>query len=145
MNHKLFFSGLQIDLTKEVELQLENALSFFYPPEIVRLGSYKELNDNTIEIKVIRSYNGAAHEGMSGFVNYQDMSILSGLALSAFEPWGEPIIGPLVPWSDGMVYAPEKTFEDLYAIQNSKMANEDIRRVDVFPSAHYVKITVEYA
>ena len=75
---------------------------------------YNEIDDKTFELEVSRNYKGSASMGLDKCINYQDMSIITGLDLSAFEPWGNPMIGSLIPWSDGMVYCPDQVFEDLY-------------------------------
>ena len=72
------------------------------------------------------------------------MSIITGLDLSAFEPWGDPMIGSLIPWSDGMVYCPDQVFEDLYIRQNEVMTQEKIKRICFHPTTNYIKIQVEY-
>ncbi len=146
MNHKLIFSGQPIDLArKDVVQQLEASLLQFYPQSIVKLKSYTEINPKTAEIVVERSYNGAARMGINQCINYHDMSLITGLDISAFEPWNKKaMIGALIPWSDDMVYAPDQVFADLYMQQNDKMVNEQIKKVDIHPGPSTLKIRVEY-
>ena len=145
MNHSIVFSGKEINLdSSDRELQLENALACFYPKEIVKLKSYKEIDNKTIEIIVERNYKGDASHGLNQCINHYDMSIITGLDLSAFEPWGKPLVGSLIPWSDDMVYCPDQVFGDLYKRQNEVMAQEKIKRVSFFPTTNYIKIRVEY-
>ena len=145
MNHTIVFSGKEINLdSSDRELQLENALACFYPKDIVKLNSYKEVDDRTIEIEVGRNYKGAASDGLNQCVNYHDMSIITGLDLSAFEPWGNPLVGSLIPWPDAMVYCPYQVFGDLYKRQNEVMVQEKIKRVSFFPTTYNIKIRVEY-
>lgn len=145
MNHSIVFCGKEINLnSSDKVLQLENALAFYYPKEIVKLNSYKEVDNKTIEIEAGRNYKGAASIGLNQCINYHDMSIITGLDLSAFEPWGDPIIGSLIPWSDEMVYCPDQVFGDLYKRQNEVMVQEKIKRICFYPTANYIKIHVEY-
>ena len=145
MNHLIVFSGKEINLNSSDKLQqLEDALACYYPKEIVKLKSYKEVDNKTIEIEVGRNYKGTACYGLNQCVNHYDMSIITGLDLSAFEPWGDPIIGSLIPWSDEMVYCPDQVFGDLYKRQNEVMVQEKIKRVRFLPTANYIKIHVEY-
>ena len=104
MNHTIVFSGKEINLDcSDREQQLENALASFYPKEIVKLNSFNEVDSRTIEIEVGRNYKGNASNGLNQCINHYDMSIITGLDLSAFEPWGNPLVGSLIPWSDEMV------------------------------------------
>lgn len=145
MNHSIVFSGKEINLdSSDRELQLENALASFYPKEIVKLNSYNEVDNRTIEIEVCRNYKGGASHGLPQCINHYDMSIITGLDLSAFEPWGKPLVGSLIPWLDDMVYCPDQVFGDLYKRQNEVMAQEKIKRVSFFPTTNYIKIRVEY-
>ena len=145
MNHKIIFSGKEINLdSSDRELQLENALVCFYPKEIVKLNSFNEVDSRTIEIEVGRNYKGNASNGLNQCINHYDMSIITGLDLSAFEPWGNPLVGSLIPWSDEMVYCPDQVFGDLYKRQNEVMVQEKIKRVSFLPTANNIKIIVEY-
>lgn len=146
MNHSIVFSGKEINLNSSDKLQqLEDALACYYPKEMVQLKNYSEINDDCFEIEVSRNYKGAASNGLNQCVNHYDMSIITGLDLSAFEPWGDPIIGSLIPWSDKMVYCPDQVFGDLYKRQNEVMVQEKIKRVSFYPTTNYIKIHVEYA
>lgn len=145
MNHSIIFSGKEINLnSSDKVLQLENALASYYPKETVQLKNYNEINDDSFEIEVSRNYKGSASIGLDKCINYHDMSIITGLDLSAFEPWGDPMIGTLIPWSDGMVYCPDQVFEGLYIRQNEVMAQEKIKRICFYPTTNYIKIQVEY-
>ena len=145
MNHKIIFSGKEINLNScDMVQQLENALASYYPKEIVKLKSFEEVDNNTIEIEISRNYKGAACNGLSQCVNHYDMSIITGLDLSAFEPWGNPLVGSLIPWSDEMVYCPDQVFGDLYKRQNEVMVHEKIKRVCFLPTTNNIKIIVEY-
>ena len=145
MKHLFVFSGKQVDLAKNDKVkQLEKALAIFYPKAIVQLKYYNEIDDKTFELEVSRNYKGSASMGLDKCINYQDMSIITGLDLSAFEPWGNPMIGSLIPWSDGMVYCPDQVFEDLYIRQNEIMVQEKIKRICFHPTTNYIKIHVEY-
>jgi len=145
MNHKIIFSGREINLNScDMVQQLENALASYYPKEIVKLKSFEEVDNNTIEIEISRNYKGAASNGLSQCVNHYDMSIITGLDLSAFEPWGNPLVGSLIPWSDEMVYCPDQVFGDLYKRQNEVMVQEKIKRVCFLPTTNNIKIIVEY-
>lgn len=145
MKHLFVFSGKQVDLAKNDKVkQLEKALANFYPKAIVQLKYYDEIDDKTFELEVSRNYKGSASIGLDKCINYQDMSIITGLNLSAFEPWGNPMIGSLIPWSDGMVYCPDQVFEDLYIRQNEVMVQEKIKRICFHPTTNYIKIHVEY-
>ena len=145
MKHLFVFSGKQVDLAKNDKVkQLEKALANFYPKAIVQLKSYNEIDDQTFELEVSRNYKGSSCIGLDKCINYHDMSIITGLDLSAFEPWGDPMIGSLIPWSDGMVYCPDQVFEDLYIRQNEVMAQEKIKRICFHPTTNYIKIHVEY-
>ena len=145
MNHKIIFSGKEINLnSSDMIQQLEDALACFYPKEIVKLNSYKEIDNKTIEIEVGRNYKGAASDGLNQCVNHYDMSIITGLDMSAFEPWGNPLVGSLIPWSDEMVYCPDQVFGDLYKQQNEVMVQEKIKRVSFLPTTNNIKIRVEY-
>ena len=145
MNHSIVFSGKEINLdSSDRELQLENALAYFYPKEIVKLNSFNEVDSRTIEIEVGRNYKGAASNGLNQCINHHDMSIITGLDLSAFEPWGKPLVGSLIPWLDEMVYCPDQVFGDLYKRQNEVMVQEKIKRVSFLPTANNIKIIVEY-
>ncbi len=146
MKHSIVFSGKQVDLaSKDKVKQLEDAVAIYYPKDLVQLKNYNEINDDCLEIEVSRMYKGSASIGLNSCINYRDMSMITGLDLSAFEPWGEPIIGSLIPWSDKMVYCPNKLFENLYIRQNEVMVQEIIKRVYFLPTANYIKIHVEYA
>ena len=145
MKHLFVFSGKQVDLAKNDKVkQLEKALANFYPKAIVQLKYYDEIDDKTFELEVSRNYKGSASIGLDKCINYHDMSIITGLNLSAFEPWGDPMIGSLIPWSDGMVYCPDQVFEDLYIRQNEIMVQEKIKRICFHPTTNYIKIHVEY-
>ena len=145
MNHTIVFSGKEINLnSSDKVLQLEDALACYYSREIVKLNSYKEVDNKTIEIEVGRNYKGAASNGLNQCINHHDMSIITGLDLSAFEPWGKPLVGSLIPWSDEMVYCPDQVFGDLYIRQNEAMAQEKIKRVSFLPTTNYIKIRIEY-
>ena len=145
MNHSIVFSGKEINLdSSDRELQLENALACFYPKEIVKLNSFNEVDSRTIEIEVGRNYKGNASNGLNQCINHYDMSIITGLDLSAFEPWGNPLVGSLIPWSDEMVYCPDQVFGDLYKRQNEVMVQEKIKRVSFLPTTNNIKIIVEY-
>ena len=145
MNHTIVFSGKEINLnSSDKVLQLEDALACYSSREIVKLNSYKEVDNKTIEIEVGRNYKGAASNGLNQCINYYDMSIITGLDLSAFEPWGKPLVGSLIPWSDEMVYCPDQVFGDLYIRQNEAMAQEKIKRVSFLPTTNYIKIRIEY-
>ena len=145
MKHSIIFCGKQVNLVRSDKVkQLEDALADYYPREFVQLKNYNEINDYVFELEVSRSYRGFASIGLNRCINHQDMSIVTGLDISAFEPWGDPIIGPLIPWSDKMVYCPDQVFEDLYIRQNEVMAQEKIKRVHFLPTSNYIKISVEY-
>ena len=145
MKHQILFSGEKIDLARDDRVRkLEDSLASYYPKEFVHLKCYNEIDDRTFEIEVRRNYKGSANTGLNQCINHRDMSLITGLDISAFEPWGDPIINLLIPWSDGMIYCPDQLFENLYIRQNEVMAQENIKRVCFLPTASYIKIHVEY-
>lgn len=135
MKHKLFFSGKTIDLSQQqkgIESDIKSSLATFYPVEFVQLDSYTE-NGNTCKIVVNRSYNSSYSSAMGpNFINFHDMSLISGLDKSGFEPWNDDHLPlHLIPWYDNFVYAPNDDFYNIFKQLNEKMlGKKEIKKIE---------------
>ena len=149
MKHNLFFSGKTIDLSREqkdIESDIKNSLATFYPVELVQLDSYNE-NGNTCKIVVNRNYNSSYSSTMGpGFINYYDMSLISGLDESAFEPWNNDHLPlHLIPWHNNMVYAPIDDFCNLLNELNDKIVGKkELKKIEIIPLKEQLIINVTF-
>ena len=148
MKHKIHFSGQVIDLDRsraDVEIGLSAALGRLYPQQFVQLASYTEVNDHTCEIEISRSYKENRGYELHGFLNWEYMSMISGLPLDCFDFTSkECILRQLTPWYDNMIYAPDAAFVSLWKRMNETLVKEHIRRVAIRPSVSSLTIRIIY-
>lgn len=146
MKHKIHFSGQAIDLDRsqaEVEQGLAAALGRSYPQQFVQLASYTEVNDHTCEIEITRSYKENRGYELHGFLNMEDMSMISGLPLDCFDFTSkECMLQQLTPWYDNMIYAPDAAFVSLWKRMNEIMVQEHIRKVTIRPGFSSLTIRI---
>jgi hypothetical protein len=152
MKHNFYFSGKDINLAQSVASvinDMQQAIDQFFPSPntFVQVADYKELDADTFEMRLKRGYAKGAGTALPGFICDNDMSLLTGLAISAFQPFplgNKPLLAPLCPWYDNMVYAPDRAFTNLWEHQNDVMIHEKIKRISVYPSVADIYIKVTY-
>jgi hypothetical protein len=152
MKHFFKFSGKGINLDQSVTAvinDMQQAIDQFFPSpnNFVQVVDYKELDTDTFEMRLKRGYDNGAGIALSGFICDYDMSLLTGLAISAFQPFpfgNKPLLVPLCPSHDNMVYAPNRAFTNLWEQMNNVMIDEKIKRIIVHPSVADIYIKVTY-
>lgn len=153
MIHNFFFSGKTIDLDQNattVENDMQAAIDQYFPVpnKLVKVKDYKELDDKTFEFTIERSYkNGAGTALGGGWICDQDMSLLTGLPVELFQPFDpktSPLIAPLIPWHDNMVYGADDAFADLWKLSNELKTKEKIGSIFIQPGTYDIYVKVEY-
>lgn len=142
----LFFNGHDIDLNNaeaDVAIALKNALNSYYPEDIATLKSYGEINDHSCEFEITRSLKSDRGCELHGFVNEQDMSMVSGLPLEFFDPMGgKCVCGPMVPWYDDMYHCPDKAFADFWKALNEAKFGTAFKKATISSMSDGLKIRI---
>ena len=151
MKHKFLFSGKDVDLDQNVDVvknAMQTALNRFFPTPnfFAKVGEYKEIDAHSFEMTVVRQYCDSDAMALGNdWICDQDASLLTGLDISAFQPFeGKALIAPVVPWYDNKVYTPKSEFVKLWKHQNKVMASEAIKDITVTPWPNEITVTVKY-
>ena len=147
MQYKLYFFTEVIDLSdaSKVAQAIQAALDKFFPPNIVFVKDYKELDEKTFELTILRHYKDDAGASMSGFICDHDEALISGLDIVVFQPFdpNQKKLLRMIPWYDGMVYSPLIDFYEFWKKANEAMTGEKIKDIQIVPeeTSLYIKVT----
>jgi hypothetical protein len=152
MKHKLLFSGKEINLdqpSEEVKSDLQSSIDRFFPctNDYVIVDSCGMVDKRTFEIHITRMYANGAGAGLKDFICDQDESLITGLQVSAFQPYdpnAKPVVAPMCRWGDNMIYSPICVFCDLWKLINKKLVGEEIESVTIEPNVGSIFIKVVY-
>lgn len=126
------FSGEAIDLSQsndEVKNSLNKALWKVYPKEAVFVYEYEVHDDGSVSVRVMRRLRDDAGCNMEGDICDLDMSMLTGLDVSAFrkDNGNKPMMKYLRKCKkDGMYYTNPNNFCGLWERQHEVMLGEEI-------------------
>lgn len=148
IDRHLFFNGHDIDLCQneaDVLGELKKALNSYYPENIAVLNSYTEIDDRTCEFEITRTFKNSRGCELRGFVNQEDMSMLSGLPAEYFDPMnGVCICGPLTPWYDNMYHCPDEAFADFWKELNKAKYGETFDKAKVTSMSNCLRVKVQF-
>ena len=147
MKHHIIIFGKDIDLSdaSTVEQAMRKVIDLYYPPLTVYVRDYKELDDDSFELTILRQFKDGAGTSLPDFICDHDESLITGMDISAFQPFdlNQKQILLMIPWYDDMVYSPLVSFYELWKSENKAMIGVKIKDIQIVPekTSIYIKVT----
>ena len=147
MKHHIFIFGKDIDLSdaSTVEQAMQKVIDLYYPPLTVYVRDYKELDDDSFELTILRQFKDGAGTSLPDFICDHDESLITGMDISAFQPFdlNQKQILLMIPWYADMVYSPLVSFYELWKSENKAMIGVKIKDIQIVPekTSIYIKVT----
>lgn len=147
MKHHIIIFGKDIDLSdaSTVEQAMQKVIDLYYPPLTVYVRDYKELDDDSFELTILRQFKDGAGTSLPDFICDHDESLITGMDISAFQPFdlNQKQILLMIPWYDDMVYSPLVSFYELWKSENKAMIGVKIKDIQIVPekTSIYIKVT----